>query len=85
MRLTPREWNVLQNLASGKTNAQIATGLFITEGTVKSHVKHILHKLGVANRTEAASRFHRLTSANGGATAGEAYGLCEVSFGKRTR
>ena len=65
-RLTPREWDVLRNLASGKTNAQIATGLFVTEGTVKSHVKHILRKLGATNRTEAVARFHRLSAAKAG-------------------
>jgi DNA-binding CsgD family transcriptional regulator len=69
-RLTPREWDVLRNLASGKTNAQIATGLFVTEGTVKSHVKHILRKLGATNRTEAVARYHRLTAASGPAKAG---------------
>jgi DNA-binding CsgD family transcriptional regulator len=69
-RLTPREWDVLHNLASGKTNAQIATGLFVTEGTVKSHVKHILRKLGATNRTEAVARFHRIASASGGSKAG---------------
>jgi DNA-binding NarL/FixJ family response regulator len=69
-RLTPREWDVLRNLASGKTNAQIATGLFVTEGTVKSHVKHILRKLGATNRTEAVARYHRLMAAAGAATAG---------------
>jgi DNA-binding CsgD family transcriptional regulator len=69
-RLTPREWDVLRNLASGKTNAQIATGLFVTEGTVKSHVKHILRKLGATNRTEAVARFHRLAMASAGAKAG---------------
>jgi DNA-binding CsgD family transcriptional regulator len=69
-RLTPREWDVLRNLASGKTNAQIATGLFVTEGTVKSHVKHILRKLGATNRTEAVARCHRLMAAAGPAKAG---------------
>jgi DNA-binding CsgD family transcriptional regulator len=69
-RLTPREWDVLRNLASGKTNAQIASGLFVTEGTVKSHVKHILRKLGATNRTEAVARFHRLAMASAGAKAG---------------
>lgn len=64
-RLTPREWDVLRNLASGKTNAQIATGLFVTEGTVKSHVKHILRKLGATNRTEAVARYHRMISSSG--------------------
>jgi DNA-binding CsgD family transcriptional regulator len=69
-RLTPREWDVLRNLASGKTNAQIATGLFVTEGTVKSHVKHILRKLGATNRTEAVARYHRLIAAAGPAKVG---------------
>lgn len=64
-RLTLREWDVLRNLASGKTNAQIATGLFVTEGTVKSHVKHILRKLGATNRTEAVARYHRMMSTAG--------------------
>ncbi|QZT60814.1 LuxR C-terminal-related transcriptional regulator [Mycolicibacterium austroafricanum] len=64
-RLTHREWDVLRNLASGKTNAQIAAGLFVTEGTVKSHVKHILRKLGATNRTEAVARYHRLISTTG--------------------
>lgn len=63
--LTPREWEVLRNLASGKTNAQIATGLFVTEGTVKSHVKHILRKLGASNRTEAVARYHRMVQDTG--------------------
>jgi DNA-binding NarL/FixJ family response regulator len=69
-RLTPREWDVLRNLASGKTNAQIATGLFVTEGTVKSHVKHILRKLGATNRTEAVARYHRLALASAASKAG---------------
>jgi hypothetical protein len=42
-------------MASGKTNAGIATRLVVSEGTVKSHVKHILRKLAAANRAEAVS------------------------------
>lgn len=60
-RLSPREWDVLRSIALGRTNAQIATGLFLTENTVKVHVKRILRKLGAANRTEAAALYHRLT------------------------
>ncbi|MCX2932542.1 response regulator transcription factor [Mycobacterium sp. CVI_P3] len=60
-RLSPREWDVLRSIALGKTNAQIATGLFLAENTVKVHVKRILRKLGAANRTEAAALYHRLT------------------------
>ncbi len=43
-RLSPREWDVLRSIALGKTNAQIATSLFLTENTVKVHVKRILRK-----------------------------------------
>jgi DNA-binding CsgD family transcriptional regulator len=58
--LSAREIDVLEALASGATNAQIAARLFITEETVKSHVKRILRKLGASNRAEAVSRFLRL-------------------------
>ncbi|MDT7792400.1 MAG: hypothetical protein QOD59_1836 [Mycobacterium sp.] len=57
--LTAREIDVLRAIAAGQTNAQIALSLFVAEGTVKSHVKHILRKLGAANRTEAVARYHR--------------------------
>ena len=60
-RLSPREWDVLRGIALGKTNAQIGTGLFLTENTVKVHVKQILRKLEAANRTEAAALYHRLS------------------------
>ncbi len=63
--LTPRECDVLRSLASGKTNAQIASILFVTEGTVKSHVKHILRKIGAANRTDAVARYHALAKPPG--------------------
>lgn len=52
--LTPRERDVLALLVAGKTNATIAAQLGISVGTVHLHVSHILHKLGVSNRTEAA-------------------------------
>jgi DNA-binding CsgD family transcriptional regulator/GAF domain-containing protein len=58
--LTARETDVLRALAAGKTNAQIALSLFVSEGTVKSHLKHVLRKLGAANRTDAVARYHRL-------------------------
>lgn len=60
-RLSGREWDVLRGIALGKTNAQIAAGLFLAENTVKVYVKRILRKLGAANRTEAAGLYHRLT------------------------
>ena len=52
--LTPREREVLVELASGKSNRAIATTLVITEKTVKTHVSAILSKLGVDDRTQAA-------------------------------
>ncbi|WP_139316918.1 MULTISPECIES: LuxR C-terminal-related transcriptional regulator [unclassified Pseudonocardia] len=57
--LTRREVEVLRLMAGGDTNARIATRLVISEGTVKSHVKHILRKLGAANRAEAVSHWLR--------------------------
>jgi two-component system, NarL family, response regulator YdfI len=53
--LTPRESEVLQMLASGLGNKEIATKLGISEHTVKFHVASILGKLGAASRTEAVS------------------------------
>ena len=53
-RLSTREEEVLQLIAEGKTNHDIADNLFISERTVKFHVSSILSKLNVKNRTEAA-------------------------------
>lgn len=58
--LTARELDVLRLMAEGNTNAQIASRLVITEGTVKSHVKHVLRKLRAGNRVEAVSRYLRI-------------------------
>lgn len=58
-RLTRRELDVLQHMANGDTNQRIARRLIISEGTVKSHVKHILRKLNAANRAEAVARWHQ--------------------------
>jgi DNA-binding NarL/FixJ family response regulator len=52
--LTPRERQVLEQIARGRTNRDIAQTLVITEKTVKTHVSAILAKLGVADRTQAA-------------------------------
>lgn len=52
--LTKREIDVLKEIASGKSNKEIASSLFITEKTVKTHVSSILAKLEVADRTQAA-------------------------------
>jgi two-component system, NarL family, response regulator LiaR len=52
--LTDREAEVLRLLARGKANKQIASGLYVSEKTVKAHVSSILMKLGVQSRTQAA-------------------------------
>jgi two-component system NarL family response regulator len=54
--LTPREIEVLRLIAAGKSNKQIAAALFVTEGTIKLHVNHVLRKLKVSGRTEAISQ-----------------------------
>jgi DNA-binding NarL/FixJ family response regulator len=53
-RLTPREREIVGQLVEGRSNKQIAKELEINEGTVKVHLKAVLRKLGVANRTQAA-------------------------------
>jgi DNA-binding NarL/FixJ family response regulator len=54
--LSKRELDVLKCLAKGMTSSQIAAELFISENTVKTHVRHILEKLEASNRAEAVSR-----------------------------
>ena len=54
--LTPREVQVLRLLSQGQTNPQIAQNLLVSRGTVKIHVQHIISKLGVSDRTQAAVR-----------------------------
>jgi DNA-binding NarL/FixJ family response regulator len=51
--LTPREADVLRAIASGQTNAEIATKLYISEVTVKSHINHLFAKTGSRSRAEA--------------------------------
>jgi len=51
--LTGREVSVLRLAANGKSNAEIAAALFITEGTVRFHFSNILHKLELPSRTQA--------------------------------
>ena len=54
--LSDREVEVLGCLARGQTTAQIADALFISENTVKTHIRHILEKMEVNNRAEAVAR-----------------------------
>jgi DNA-binding NarL/FixJ family response regulator len=54
--LTARETEILSLLAQGQTNPQIARELVVSPGTIKNHVRHIIAKLGVSDRTQAAVR-----------------------------
>lgn len=58
--LSERELEVLQHLARGKSNKEIAAALYITEGTVKNHMTNVLGKLGVLDRTQAALKAREL-------------------------
>lgn len=62
--LTRREIDVLKLMATGDTNSRIASRLVISEGTVKSHVRHILRKLNAANRAEAVCRWLQADTRN---------------------
>lgn len=58
--LTEREVEVLCNLARGLTTSQTGSEMFISENTVKTHIRHILEKLEVSNRAEAVARASQL-------------------------
>jgi DNA-binding CsgD family transcriptional regulator len=60
--LTPRELEVIELIAAGASNPEIAAQLVISETTAKSHVKQILRKMRASNRAQAASRYVRLKS-----------------------
>ena len=64
--LTARELEVLQLLARGQTNLEIARTLVVREGTIKYHVKNILRKLGATSRADAVSRYARAAGASEG-------------------
>ena len=58
--LTPREWEVADLMAQGFDTMQIAAKLVLSVGTVYTHIKHILRKLGVHSREEAIAAFNRM-------------------------
>jgi DNA-binding NarL/FixJ family response regulator len=58
--LTPRELEVLHALATGGSNATIASGLYLSENTVKTHLAALYRKLGVESRSDAISTARRL-------------------------
>ena len=57
--LSARQWETLELAAEGLPNAQIARRLFVTESTVKQHLRKAYRTLGIRNRGEAASLFGR--------------------------
>jgi DNA-binding CsgD family transcriptional regulator len=68
--LSAREIEVLRLVAAGRSNGEIAERLFITRKTAGVHVTHILDKLGVSNRVEAAMAAARLGLADDPTTNG---------------
>jgi DNA-binding NarL/FixJ family response regulator len=59
-RLTERETDVLREVAAGRSNVEIAARLFVSEGTVKTHIAAVLRKLNVRDRTQAAVAAYEL-------------------------
>ena len=58
--ITPRELEILEQIASGKSTRQIAESLFVSENTVKTHASRLFDKLGVNRRTQAVHEAKRL-------------------------
>ncbi len=63
--LTAREAQVLQTLAQGLTNKEIARSLFVSESTVRAHLRTVTRKLGVTNRVHAVARALQLGMVSG--------------------
>ena len=61
-QLTPRELEVMRLLRFGDSNRQIAEQLYISEGTVKTHITHILNRLDLKNRSQLAIHAHSIFS-----------------------
>ena len=77
-KLTPRQCEIVVMLGEGKSNKEIAREAKVLEGTIKLHVRGILRKLGVRNRTEAV-----LAAARGGYLSRETFGV-EAPMSRRT-
>lgn len=54
VELSPRELEVLRLIAAGHSNSEIASILYVSPNTIKTHVRSVLNKLGVNHRVEAA-------------------------------
>jgi two-component system, NarL family, response regulator LiaR len=68
--LTPREWEVLDLMVTGASTEEIANDLVVSLETVRSHIKHILQKLGVHTRAEAIARARELRRQRNSESAG---------------
>jgi DNA-binding CsgD family transcriptional regulator len=64
--LTAREREIMSHVATGATNGQIARCLVISEGTVKSHLKHIAKKLNTSSRAAAVAVYAGIATADAG-------------------
>jgi LuxR family transcriptional regulator, regulator of acetate metabolism len=73
--LTRREYEVLRLMTKGASNREIATTIFLSEETVKSHVKRILQKFGVANRGQAVAAYLESLERNPAAGSGDPRGV----------
>ncbi|MFK8014201.1 MAG: response regulator transcription factor [Gammaproteobacteria bacterium] len=60
LQISPREVDVLELLAKGHSNQEIADGLFVSPNTVKTHLKNLYGKLDVARRTQAVRKAREL-------------------------
>jgi NarL family two-component system response regulator LiaR len=58
--ITPREMDILEHIASGKSTREIAAALFVSENTVKTHCSRLFDKLNVGRRTQAIAEGKRL-------------------------
>ena len=58
--ITPRELEILEQIAAGKSTREIADTLFVSENTVKTHASRLFDKLGVSRRTQAVQEARRL-------------------------
>lgn len=61
--LTPRQWEVLRQVATGASNTQIARTLGLSDATVRKHLENVFFRLGVQSRTEALARVHAFLGA----------------------